>query len=115
MLDVDEAVLSESLASWNQAVVAGKDVLGRPRSSMVALETRLILSGRCGRSSVTPRAAHAMTGSVVNPYGEPIHGLYVAGELGSIWGALYTAGCNLAECFITGKLAAEHAMGVASD
>ena len=37
-------------------------------------------------------------------------GLYTAGELGSIWGSLYTGGCNLAECFITGKLAAEHAM-----
>jgi predicted flavoprotein YhiN len=46
---------------------------------------------------------------VVNPYGEVIPGLYVAGELGSIWGSLYTSGCNLAECFITGVIAAQHA------
>lgn len=117
MLDVDEAVLSESLASWNQAVVAGKDVLGRPRSSMVALETPPYFVGQMWPviSNTQGGPRHDPEQRVVNPYGEPIHGLYVAGELGSIWGALYTAGCNLAECFITGKLAAEHAMGMASD
>ena len=48
---------------------------------------------------------------VLNPYGEAINGLYVAGELGSIWGSLYTAGSNLTECFVTGKIAGEHAAG----
>jgi predicted oxidoreductase len=44
---------------------------------------------------------------VLDPFGEPIPGLYVAGELGSIWGYLYLSGGNLAECFITGRIAGE--------
>jgi succinate dehydrogenase/fumarate reductase flavoprotein subunit len=46
---------------------------------------------------------------VLNSFDEPIHRLYVAGELGSIFGHLYIAGGNLAECFIAGRIAAAHA------
>jgi succinate dehydrogenase/fumarate reductase flavoprotein subunit len=45
----------------------------------------------------------------LNPFGEPIGRLYVAGELGSIWGFLYLSGGNLAECFVSGRIAGERA------
>ena len=38
----------------------------------------------------------------------------VAGELGSIWGFLYLAGGNLAECFISGGIAGVNAAAEAA-
>jgi len=47
---------------------------------------------------------------ILNTYGEPISGLYGAGELGSIYGMLYPAGGgNLAECIAFGRIAGENA------
>ena len=46
---------------------------------------------------------------VLDPFGTPIPGLYVAGELGSVWGSLYLVGGNLAECFVTGRIAGREA------
>jgi len=48
----------------------------------------------------------------LNPFGQPIGGLYGAGELGEAVGLLYTAnGSNLSESVCFGRLAAEHALG----
>ena len=43
---------------------------------------------------------------------EPIPRLYVAGELGGVFGHLYLAGGNLAECFVGGWTAGRHAAGL---
>jgi succinate dehydrogenase/fumarate reductase flavoprotein subunit len=45
---------------------------------------------------------------VLNAFGEVIPGLYEAGELGGIFGFLYLAGGNLAECYIGGWTAGRH-------
>ena len=47
---------------------------------------------------------------ILDSYGKPIPRLYVAGELGSIFGHLYLQAGNLAECFIAGRVAAEDAV-----
>ena len=44
---------------------------------------------------------------VLNTDGEPIAGLYSAGELGAIYGMLYPGAGNLAECLAFGRIAAE--------
>jgi predicted oxidoreductase len=46
---------------------------------------------------------------VLDSFGEPIAGLYAAGELGSIFGHLYLLGGNLSECFIGGQTAGREA------
>jgi succinate dehydrogenase/fumarate reductase flavoprotein subunit len=46
---------------------------------------------------------------VLNPFGEPIPGLYAAGELGSVFGHVYLAGGNLAECMVGGRIAGKMA------
>jgi succinate dehydrogenase/fumarate reductase flavoprotein subunit len=46
---------------------------------------------------------------VLNPFGEPISRLYVAGELGSVFGHLYISGGNLSECLIGGRIAGVNA------
>ena len=45
---------------------------------------------------------------VVDPYGEPINGLYTAGQCGSIFGHLYMSAGNFAECFVSALLIDEH-------
>ena len=42
---------------------------------------------------------------VVDPYNQPIPGLYSAGELGSFWGWMYNGGGNNAEALCTGRIA----------
>lgn len=42
---------------------------------------------------------------VLDPFGEPLPRLYVAGELGSLFGHLYISGGNYSECLIGGRIA----------
>lgn len=111
VMSVPQATLIESVSAWNACVERGQDVLGRPPTSMHALNTPPFYCGQMWPivSNTQGGPRHDAAQRVVNPYGEVIPGLYVAGELGSIWGSLYTSGCNLAECFITGVIAAQHA------
>ena len=111
-MGIEASVLKDSVEAWNRAVDSGRDRLGRPQASMVKVEQGPFYCGQMWPviSNTQGGPRHDEHQRVINPFAEPIDGLYTAGELGSIWGSLYTGGCNLAECFITGKLAAEHAM-----
>ena len=52
---------------------------------------------------------------VIDVFGDPIPGLYEAGELGEAVGALYPAnGANLSDALCFGRIAAEHALGIPS-
>ena len=46
---------------------------------------------------------------VLDAFGTPLPRLYVAGELGSIFGHLYFSGANYSECLIGGRLAGANA------
>ena len=46
---------------------------------------------------------------IIDVYGEPIPNLYAAGEMGSVFGHLYLSGGNIAECFISGRIAGKEA------
>lgn len=54
-----------------------------------------------------PRRNHKA--QVLSVEGGTIPGLYAAGELGSVYGMLYTGGGNLAECIAFGRIAGENA------
>ncbi len=56
--------------------------------------------------------AHDERQRVLNAFGEPIPGLFVAGELGSVFGHLYMSGGNIAECFVGGRLPAQKPCGI---
>ena len=110
-MGIEPSVLKDSVDAWNRAVDSGRDRLGRPQHPWSKLSKGLSIAlMRPVISNTQGGPRHDEHQRVINPFAEPIDGLYTAGELGSIWGSLYTGGCNLAECFITGKLAAEHAM-----
>ena len=51
-------------------------------------------------------------GRVLDPWGEPIVGLYSAGEFGSVWGNKYQGCGNVAECIVFGRIAAQTALGL---
>jgi len=46
---------------------------------------------------------------VLDPMGQPIRRLYVAGEISSIFGHLYLEAGNITECFVGGKIAGKNA------
>ena len=110
-MGVDRKTFVASVHDWNVAVKCRSDSFGRPGASMVALNEPPFYCGQIWPvvSNTQGGPRHDPRQRVVNPYEEVIPGLYTAGECGSIWGSLYTAGCNLTECFVTGKIAGEDA------
>ena len=108
---VNGNVLSRTVARWNAAVDAGEDPMGRPKGALVPISQPPYYAGALypviSNTQGGPR--HDARQRVLDPFGAPIPGLYVAGELGSIWGSLYLVGGNLAECFITGETAGKEA------
>ncbi len=113
-MGVDAADLQDSLDRWNAACAAGADSdFGRLRATIMPIIKPPFLFGQ-----VWPMVANTQGGPVhdtrqriLNPFGEPIRGLYSAGELGSVFGHLYMSGGNLAECFIGGRIAGREAAG----
>jgi succinate dehydrogenase/fumarate reductase flavoprotein subunit len=110
----DPGAAAEAVRTYNAACHdGGRDEFGRSAQSMVALEPPFYCvplypggSNTCGGPRRDENA------QVVDPYGNPIAGLYGAGELGESVGLLYPAdGGNLSESVAFGRIAAESAMG----
>jgi succinate dehydrogenase/fumarate reductase flavoprotein subunit len=112
LMQVDARVLGATLDRWNALCEsAAEDEFGRPPSTRVPLRTPPFYFGEVWPvvSNTQGGPVHDTRQRVLNPFGEPIAGLYVAGELGSIWGHLYLSGGNLAECLISGRIAGDEA------
>jgi succinate dehydrogenase/fumarate reductase flavoprotein subunit len=112
MMQVDVHTLTATLAHWNAACASAEpEEFGRPATTRVPISKPPYYFGEVWPvvSNTQGGPVHDVAQRVLNPFGEPIPGLFVAGELGSIWGYLYLSGGNLAECFITGRIAGEHA------
>ena len=65
---------------------------------------------------LVPVTYHTMGGpkksvkaEVLDPFGEPIPRLYVAGELGSTWGLTYQGACANADAMVFGRVAGKNA------
>ncbi len=56
---------------------------------------------------------HNALQQIIDVNGEAIPRLYAAGEMGSSFGHLYLAGGNIAECFVTGRIAGREAAALA--
>ena len=48
---------------------------------------------------------------VMDVFDRPVPRLYVAGELGSIWGSIYQGSSNVCEALVYGQIAGESAAG----
>ena len=112
LLGLDTAAVERSVAKWNTACDAGADEeFKRPPGSMMRIEKPPF----CGApvwatvSNTQGGPVHDEKQRIIDAFGEPIPRLYAAGELGSSFGHLYLSGGNIAECFVTGRIAGRNA------
>jgi len=110
--ELDGDTFVATIAEWNAACAAGIDrAFGRPPGSMMPV-VQLPFSA----AKVWPIVSNTQGGlphdedqRVLDSFGEPIGRLYVAGELGSVFGHLYASGANLSECLVGGRIAGVNA------
>jgi hypothetical protein len=111
-IDADAATLKATVARWNALCDQGADAdFGRPPGTMTRIDTPPYCFGL-----VYPAVSNTQGGPVHNPRQQildtaatPIARLYASGELGSSFGHLYLSGGNIAECFVTGRIAGREA------
>jgi succinate dehydrogenase/fumarate reductase flavoprotein subunit len=112
--DLPADALRRTIERWNEAVAAGADPdFRRPPGTIVPIRKPpfyiIPVWPICTNTQGGPE--HNEKQQVVDPYGQPIPGLYAAGELGSFFGHLYLLGGNLSECVISGRIAGREAAG----
>jgi succinate dehydrogenase/fumarate reductase flavoprotein subunit len=109
----DPARAAQEVRDYNAACAAGSDPFGRPAETLVPLDEppfycMPLYPGGSNTSGGPRRNEHSQ---VLNVYGEPIPGLYAAGELGEPVGLLYPSnGGNISDCACFGQIAVEHAL-----
>jgi succinate dehydrogenase/fumarate reductase flavoprotein subunit len=107
-LGIDAATLERSVARWNVMCERGADEdFGRPAGSMMRIEAPPFYGAPVWAtvSNTQGGPVHDAGQRVIDVFGDPIPRLYAAGELGSSFGHLYLSGGNIAECFVTGRIA----------
>jgi succinate dehydrogenase/fumarate reductase flavoprotein subunit len=113
-MNVDEEILKATIDRWNDHCARETDIdFGRPAESLMSIRTSPFYYADMWPlvSNTQGGPVHNENWQVLDAFGEPIPGLYEAGELGGIWGYLYLAGGNMAECYIGGWNAGRHAAG----
>ena len=107
--DMELSVLAETVRRYNAACADGNDPdFGRPASTMTPLDGPAYYAVRLwpGGPNTQGGPRRNADGQVMRVTGEPIPGLYTAGELGSVYGMLYpSGGGNIAECLAFGRVA----------
>ena len=106
--------LAKTVARWNASVEAGEDdQFYRPADTFVAIDTPPFYAVRCCPEVLNtdggPRRDECAR--IIDVDGEPIPGLYSAGEFGSVWCDKYQGAGNISECLAFGRIAARSALG----
>ena len=113
-IGVPPASLEKTVQLWNRHCEEGKDFeFGRNPLELIPLDSPPFYAVKLfpGGPNTQGGPRRNNRAQVVNPFGDPIPGLYAAGECGSVYGMLYPiAGGNLAECIAFGRIAAENAV-----
>ena len=114
--DIDREAFQATIDDWNSACATGIDrAFGRPPASMMP-----IAEPPFSAAHVWPIVSNTQGGlphdegqRVLDAFGAPIPRLYVAGELGSVFGHLYISGGNFSECLVGGQIAGRNAARLA--
>ena len=112
ILGIDGAAVERSVARWNDLCARPQDEdFGRPPGSMMAIARPPFYGAPVWAtlSNTQGGPVHDAKQRIIDAFGEPIPRLYAAGELGSSFGHLYLSGGNIAECFVTGRIAGRNA------
>lgn len=112
MMEIEAAELEATVERYNAMAAAGVDEdFGRAAELMAPLG-----AGPYYALQVFPAIYNTQGGpkrntkaQTLDPFGEPIPGLYNCGECGAGFGWVYNGGWNMAECCITGMWAAADA------
>ncbi len=115
-LGLDPAAAEASVRRWNELCAAGRDEdFGRPPGTMTPIDTPPYYGAPIWPvvSNTQGGPVHDVGQRIVNVFGAPIPRLYAAGELGSAFGHLYLSGGNIAECFVSGRIAGAGAAALA--
>jgi succinate dehydrogenase/fumarate reductase flavoprotein subunit len=117
ILGADKARVTESVERWNSFCKQGHDAdFGRPAGTMTSIETPPYYGAPvwCVVSNTQGGPVHDAHQRILNGFGQPIPRLFAVGELGSSFGHLYMSGGNIAECFVTGRVAGRTAAGLSA-
>jgi succinate dehydrogenase/fumarate reductase flavoprotein subunit len=110
-IDVDPAALETTIEDWNRGAVNGEDVLfGRKMTddtASMAIKNPPFYAVKMHPCLINTQGGPRRNADarVLDAFGEPIPGLYSAGELGSLWGLIYQGAGNIAECMVFGRIA----------
>ncbi len=111
-ITVDPSTLEKTVTQWNQFYEKGEDLdFKREIGTMVSIKEPPFYAIQAWPIITNTQGGpeHNEKQQIVDSYGNPISRLYAAGELGSFYGHLYQLGGNIAECFVEGRIAGEHA------
>jgi succinate dehydrogenase/fumarate reductase flavoprotein subunit len=109
----DPALATESVAAYNDACAKGRDPLGRPSASLVPLDRPPFYCVPLYPGGTSTLGGPRIDGRarVLDPFGDPIDGLYAAGEVSLPFGMLYpSSGGNLSAALCFGRAAAQTAL-----
>lgn len=112
---LDTAAVAASVSDYNEACRNGLDRFARPVDTLVPLigPNYYCVPMYPGGSNTSGGPRRNERAQVLDVHGQPIAGLYAAGEMGQAYGLLYPAGgANLSEANCFGRLAAESALGL---
>ena len=117
MFGIDGSKVEETLKRWNDMCVSKDDVdFGRPAGTMMKIQRPPFYGGQVWPvlSNTQGGPVHDAKQRIIDVNGNAIPRLYAAGEMGSSFGHLYLAGGNIAECFVTGRIAGKEVASLAS-
>lgn len=111
---VDELVTT--VAQWNECCANGEDVyFHRPVNKLTPIGDAPYYALFCAPTMLNtdggPR--RSAKGEVLDLDGQPIPGLYSAGEFGSVWSGMYQGAGNLGECLAFGRISVRNCLGIA--
>ncbi len=109
---LDPGVLAASVRAWNAQIASeAPDPFGRQGASRLPIATAPFRAAPIWPivSNTQGGPAHDARQRVLDAFGDPIPGLFEAGEIGSVFGHIYMSGGNLAECFTGGRIAGREA------
>lgn len=115
VVGMDAAGLAETVAKYNEYCASGVDAeFGRRADTLLPIVKPPFYAMEICDCQTNTQGGPKHNGhcQVLDAFDRPISRLYVAGELGSIYGHLYNGGENIPEASSGGRRAARHAVGL---
>jgi succinate dehydrogenase/fumarate reductase flavoprotein subunit len=112
-LGIDAAGLEDTLNKYTKYCEAGADPeLGRSKRALLPLKTPPYYATELCLVMINTMGGpkHNAKAQVLDYANQPVPRLYAAGELGSIFGAIYQGGQNLPEAYSFGRIAGKNAV-----